>query len=350
MTALPLAAAVVALLAPAAHAQGSATQKLCVTVFRGANETSNRGTTLYNRQASVQAVSCNGFGFDTHFHVDGGIVCALTSAAIGPKFPKLSLYIDGSCSGASLAANHDVGTVSGQACGMLSDLLGAFPPAKAYAVAAGVACSFGGPVGSWIESKSERVAAEGVIRGGKCLSFSVHSFPRTDQWSAVACRPDDRGFSNLPRGGSLPVAPPPPPSPPPPPAAPQTRATMSWDSDADIDLYAWDEAGNEALWINRIGIPSAELVEDVIPREFEFEHASEVFRETGSFNRRYSFGICEYRGEWTDVNVTVIDPGGAARTLEWTLIEPGDSAILTTSPVGGGYTPPSGWCLNDEGR
>lgn len=28
---------------------------------------------------------------------------------------------------------------------------------------------------------------------------------------------------------------------------------MGWDTDSDIDLYAWDEAGNLAYWINREG-------------------------------------------------------------------------------------------------
>jgi hypothetical protein len=176
--------------------QTPATQKLCVTAFPGANQSHRGGTTSYDRQASVQAVSCGGFGFDTKFHVDGGIVCSLISAAVGAKYNHLALYIDGSCAGPTLAANHDVGTVSGEACSMLSDLLAVAPWAKRYAIGAGVACQFGKPAGTWIESHDERVAAEGVFRSGRCLRFTIHSFPLFDDWSAVSCAPGDRGFSD----------------------------------------------------------------------------------------------------------------------------------------------------------
>jgi hypothetical protein len=183
-------------LVPAAQAKTSPVQKLCVTAFPAANQTHRGGTTSYNRQASVQAVGCGGFGFDTKFHVDGGIVCSLISAAVGEKYNHLALYIDGSCAGPTLAANHDVGTVSGEACSMLSDLLTAAPWARTYALGVGVACQFGKPTGTWIESRDERQAAGGVIRSGRCLRFITHSFPLPDDWSAVPCAPGDRGFSD----------------------------------------------------------------------------------------------------------------------------------------------------------
>ncbi len=140
--------------------------------------------------------------------------------------------------------------------------------------------------------------------------------------------------------GATPV----PQQPPPSPTLPQTRATMGWDTDSDIDLYAWDEAGNLAYWLNREGVPQAELVEDIIPSEGEFEHSPEVFREVGSPNRRYTFGICDFHGEGADVTLTVVDPGGGARTYQSTLFGPGDSAVITQSPLGGGYVPPPEWC------
>jgi hypothetical protein len=180
-----------------ADAQSQATQKLCNSIYSGANRKTKGGVTLFNRQASVREVACNGFGGDVSFHVDGGVVCALTAAAIGPGFERLSLFVDSSCNAEQLAAGHDVGTTSGAACGMLSDLLNAFKPAKAYAIAAGVSCAFGKPLGDWIESQSERAAAEGVFRSGKCLRFATHHFPVGDTWSAVPCSPSDPGFSKL---------------------------------------------------------------------------------------------------------------------------------------------------------
>jgi hypothetical protein len=337
----------VAAFAASAQADNSrATQKLCATVYRDANRVSNGSTISFNRQASVREVACNGFGGDTHFHIDGGIVCALTAAAIGPGFDKLSLFVDSSCNSAQLAASHDVGTAAGAACGMLSDLLNAFKPAKAYAIAAGVSCAFGKPLGDWIESHSERVAAEGVMRSGKCLRFTTHSFPLTDDWSAVACRPGDRGFSSLPlaRSPSAPQAPIPAPAPPPA-TLPLTRATMAWDTDSDIDLYTWDASGNLLYYGEREGIPNTELVEDVIPVEGEFSHVPEVFRETADLNRPYTFGICDFRGEGADVTLTVTDPGGGTRSYFHTLDYEGDSAVITSSPQGFDYSPPfDDWC------
>jgi hypothetical protein len=135
-----------------------------------------------------------------------------------------------------------------------------------------------------------------------------------------------------------------PPPPPPLPSGPLTRATMSWDTDSDIDLYAWDSAGNVTYYSEREGIPNAQLIEDVIPGEGEFSHSSELFQETAEFNRPYTFGICDYRGEGADVTLTVIDPGGATRTFHHSLEFESDSAVMTSSPLGPDYSPPFEWC------
>lgn len=139
-------------------------------------------------------------------------------------------------------------------------------------------------------------------------------------------------------------APPPPPPPAPGPSLPLTRATMSWNTDSDIDLYSWDEAGDETYFGEPFGIPGAELVQDVIPLEGEFSHASEYFRETASPGRRYTFGVCDFHGEGADVTLTVNDPSGPLRVFHATLFEESDGVVLTTSPLGGGYMPPPGWC------
>jgi hypothetical protein len=140
------------------------------------------------------------------------------------------------------------------------------------------------------------------------------------------------------------------PAPPPPAAAPSavtlplTRATMSWDTDSDIDLYTWDSQGNVLYYEERDGIPNAELVEDVIPAEGEFSHPAEVFRETAEPDRPYTFGICDFHGEGADVTLSVTDPGGTVRTFHRTLEYEGDSAVITSSPLGPDYSPPYEWC------
>jgi len=142
-----------------------------------------------------------------------------------------------------------------------------------------------------------------------------------------------------------PPAPSPPPAPEPPaPSGPLTRATMSWDTDSDIDLYTWDSEGHVLYFGEREGIPNAQLVEDVVPSEFEYEHTSEIFQETADFNRPFTFGICDFRGEGADVTLTVVDPGGATRTYHETLYYEGDSTVITSSPAGVDYSPPWDWC------
>jgi hypothetical protein len=149
-------------------------------------------------------------------------------------------------------------------------------------------------------------------------------------------------------------SPPPPPAPPPPPPSSTTspvpfqRATMSWSTDSDIDLYSWDQEGDYAYFGERYGVPDAELIEDIIPWEGEVVHLSEVFQETANPGRTFTFGICDYwdHGEGANVTLTVDDPGGGTRTFHHILVGTGDNAILTVSPEGSGYIPAPGWCRN----
>ncbi|MGE0506515.1 MAG: hypothetical protein AB7F97_08160 [Solirubrobacterales bacterium] len=149
-------------------------------------------------------------------------------------------------------------------------------------------------------------------------------------------------------------SPSPTPSPTPAPApvapGPLVRAAMYWETDADVDLYAWDEFGNLLYFGERDGIPAAELVEDVIPFEGEVVHPPEVFQETALFNRAYTFGICDFRRFGGEVALVVTDPGGSTRVFRETLLEAGEGVVITTSPVGAGFQPEPGWCrfVEDE--
>ncbi len=143
--------------------------------------------------------------------------------------------------------------------------------------------------------------------------------------------------------------PPPPPPPPPSPTLPFVRATMTWDTDSDIDLYAWDTEGNLTYYGEQLGIPDAELIEDIIPSEGDVFHPAEIFQETANPGRTYTFGICDFRGEGANVNLAVNDPSGGTRTFDRSLAGVGDSAVITTSPEAPGYLPEAGWCRSLEG-
>jgi hypothetical protein len=133
---------------------------------------------------------------------------------------------------------------------------------------------------------------------------------------------------------------------PPPLDVPLPRAEMSWGTDADVDLYAWDEAGRPAYFAERTGIPGAELIEDVIPSAGETVHRPEVFLEHDSPGRRYTFGVCLYRGVSTDVSLKVTsipDPRAGDKTFTIPLRSEGEGVVVTSMPEGG-FQPPPGWC------
>lgn len=139
---------------------------------------------------------------------------------------------------------------------------------------------------------------------------------------------------------------------PPPLPSPLLRAQAEWHTDADVDLYAWDEAGNETYFADRDAISGAELVEDVIPGEAEIVHDPERFNENQLLGRRLTFGLCLFRGDPTDVTLTVPfvpDPRGPTGVYPVRLDHEGHGIVVAASPVGPAFTPPSDWCRSVAG-
>jgi hypothetical protein len=135
---------------------------------------------------------------------------------------------------------------------------------------------------------------------------------------------------------------------PPPLVPPLLRAQAVWNTDADVDLYAWDQAGNETYFADREAIPDAELVEDIIPGEAEIVHDPEHFDENQMLGRPLTFGLCLYRGEPTDVTLNVPfipDPRGPTGVYPVHLGYEGEGVVVATSPIGPpAFDPPAGWC------
>jgi hypothetical protein len=318
----------------------------CYAAFPNAHRKTIGRTTWYNRQESVRMVLCYRFGLkpSADFPISASMVCGMLAQVIGQRAPELGEFADGACSGADLASDpSEPAKYVGVACSWASDLLGALvkPAGVLASLGCDVAPSAGHSLGSMMESKHELDVAVDVVRHGRCIKYSPTHFG--SPWLADKCAPGDRRFSDLPlapTGGG------------PPPALPQVRAVMSWNTGSDIDLYTWDDEGDQAFWIERSAISDAELVEDVIPEEGEYQHAPEVFQETGDPNRHYTFGICDFRGSGAEVTLVVTDPGGATRTVQYTLDGVGDNAIVASSPEGDSYIPPEGWChqIEEEGE
>jgi len=143
----------VALALPAGSTVASAStparaDPICNYGFPGASERTVGNTTYDNRQLSVFEVLCTDFGKSSGDSPTGGIFCTLYAAAVGEKFPKEGLYIDGACAAKSVETHDDP---AGVACGGLVSLVGAVadlaPELKAYALGAGVACDTGHSLG-----------------------------------------------------------------------------------------------------------------------------------------------------------------------------------------------------------
>lgn len=132
----------------------------------------------------------------------------------------------------------------------------------------------------------------------------------------------------------------------------QTRATLSWDTDAtDIDLHIWDEGGAHAWYFDQEGIADAQLSTD-ITQGYGPEHFEDFVAED---DRTYSYGLCYYASNRDDgvvpdtvATVVITNPDGTTRTIRRRLRHEGDAFFLGSSPESAqGYTPDdASWCRN----
>jgi hypothetical protein len=126
------------------------------------------------------------------------------------------------------------------------------------------------------------------------------------------------------------------------PAAGAERARIVWDTAAtDVDLHVWDESGRHAWFREPAGLPGGQLSEDD-----RYGFGPEYFLDGGAA-RTLTFGLCYFDdggGHPTDVSVRLTDPDGTAHDSTRTLAREGDHVLLGSSPGGGGFVPPEGWC------
>lgn len=93
------------------------------------------------------------------------------------------------------------------------------------------------------------------------------------------------------------------------------RATLTWNTLADIDLHIWDEQGNHAYYNNPDGIPNATLSTD------DTDGYGPEFFVDGNDNRNFTYCVNYFAGSGdpTDVTLQLTDPGGTRRTEHATL-------------------------------
>lgn len=182
----------------------------------------------------------------------------------------------------------------------------------------------------WWELKAP-ISAGALLRLSRFLDIST---PRVEVFSRELTLARAKG----PFGGTK--------TPPPAALAPGTRAVITWDTKADVDLHTWDIGGAHAWFEDPRGIQGSVFTDDINP-----PFGPESFREEVSPDRGYTFGICQFEGEAANVKVRVFDPGGRERAFDITLRGKRAAALVTGSPdTGAAYVPPQGWCNSSRIR
>jgi Ca2+-binding RTX toxin-like protein len=99
------------------------------------------------------------------------------------------------------------------------------------------------------------------------------------------------------------------------------RARLTWDQATDIDLHVWDEHGNHASYWQPNGIPNATLSPDDTSG-----YGPEFYVDADDPTTRTFYYCVHYYGAGesgetptTDAVLVLTDPGGAGRTLEFSL-------------------------------
>jgi hypothetical protein len=132
------------------------------------------------------------------------------------------------------------------------------------------------------------------------------------------------------------------------------RASITWTTDADIDLHVYDQAGDIAWYSEPDGIPTGQLSADVIPGTGDTSQHEEHYTDNADST---PLGVCavyyDSPGDspTTAVTYTLTEPGGGAtRTGTVTLGQPGNAIWVGATPAntvqnpGCNPTPPATPC------
>jgi hypothetical protein len=116
------------------------------------------------------------------------------------------------------------------------------------------------------------------------------------------------------------------------------RVRITWNTETDIDLHVYDEAGNHAYYLTQTAIPNATLSSD---NTVGFGPESFTDDDGAGAARTFNLSACYYPSidaGPTVVTATITDGNGASRTASVTLAAPSDCAELGISQGSGSDT------------
>lgn len=119
-----------------------------------------------------------------------------------------------------------------------------------------------------------------------------------------------------------------------PPPGPVVRMSLSWTQDSDVDLHAYDAAGNHSGWDPtgiRQGIPDSLHGGDSVGAGGSESFTDNVFVRGGLANREFAYVVCFY-GAATSVSYTAVNTAGISQS--GTIAGVAGDAFTLTIPSG----------------
>ena len=130
--------------------------------------------------------------------------------------------------------------------------------------------------------------------------------------------------------------------------SPTVRATLTWNSAADLDLIVWAPDGTLGfVYSSGNAIPSSQFSADDIDGNGPESFTDTAFVPGGSSNRQFTYGVCVADDDGLDGTIATIQykradgTSGSITTDNGDLDDPGDGDFVAPS---GGYVPTTSPC------
>jgi hypothetical protein len=140
---------------------------------------------------------------------------------------------------------------------------------------------------------------------------------------------------------------------PPPLLTSKVRATLTWNSTADLDLHIWSPTGGHNGYNPGTNGYDAGILNSIGPSDDTNGFGPETFTDGQWYepppastsplaNRQFSFTVCQNSNTATLATLVYVDRTGLSQTRQFVLNNAGTGVSITVTP--GGLTPPNPWC------
>ena len=132
----------------------------------------------------------------------------------------------------------------------------------------------------------------------------------------------------------------------------KVRATLTWNSTADMDLHIWSPSGGHNGYNTGTGLYDAGIPNSIGPVDDTNGFGPETFTDGQWYepppattsplaNRQFSFTICQNSNTATLATLVFVDRTGLSQTRQYQLNAAGTGVHIIPT---GALTPPNPWC------